>query len=64
MIEFTNRLFSGLVVLASIAAWLLSYVRKPYRRDLMWISLALPLGVFGQAVVGGLTVNTGWRPAG
>lgn len=62
MIEFTNRLFSGLVVLAAVAAWLLSYVRQPYRRDLMWISLALPLGVVGQAVVGGLTVKYGLAP--
>lgn len=62
MIEFTNRVFSGFVVLASGLAWLLSYVRRPYRRDLMWLSAALPFGVIGQAVIGGLTVKYGLAP--
>jgi len=62
MIEFTNRVFSGFVVLISGIAWLLSYVRRPYRRDLMWLSAALPFGVFGQAILGGLTVKYGLAP--
>lgn len=62
MIEFTNRMFSGFVVLAAILAWLLSYLRRPYRRELMWLSITLPFGVVGQAVVGGLSVKYGLAP--
>src|SRR5579872_2957134 len=31
--------------------------RRPHRRDLVWISALLPLGVIGQAVLGGFTVK-------
>jgi cytochrome c oxidase assembly protein subunit 15 len=62
MIEFTNRVFSGLVVLAAGFAWLLAFIRRPYRRDLMWLSATLPLGVVGQAIIGGLSVKYGLAP--
>jgi cytochrome c oxidase assembly protein subunit 15 len=45
------------VTIIAIAAWLLAFRRRPYRRDLMWLSLLLPLGVVAQAVLGGLTVE-------
>lgn len=57
IIEFSNRLITGPVSIAAIAAWLLAYRRRPYRRDLMWVSVLLPLGVLAQAVLGGLTVD-------
>jgi len=41
---------------------LLAWRRRPFRRDLAWIALALPLGVLGQAVLGGLTVLYGLDP--
>ena len=39
------------------AAWLVALRRRPYRRDLMWLGALLPLGVVGQAVLGGFTVR-------
>jgi cytochrome c oxidase assembly protein subunit 15 len=56
MIEFLNRMFTGLVSVAVIVCVLGSLVRVPRRRDLVWLSLGLVAGVFAQAVLGGLTV--------
>lgn len=55
-IEQTNRLFTGAVSVAVIAAVLGSFVRAPRRRDLTWWSLGLVAGVVGQIVLGGLVV--------
>lgn len=57
VIEFGNRIFSGLVGFVAIGAWLASLLRVPRRRDLVWISVLLPLGVLAQAVLGGFTVR-------
>jgi len=56
-IEFGNRLLSGLVGLAAVAAGVLAWRRRPFRRDLAYLGLLLPLGVVGQAVLGGFTVR-------
>jgi cytochrome c oxidase assembly protein subunit 15 len=56
MIEFLNRMFTGLVSVAVIVCVLGSLARVPRRRDLVWLSLGLVAGVFAQAVLGGLTV--------
>jgi heme a synthase len=56
MVEFVNRMFTGLVSIAVIVAVLGSFLREPRRRDLIWLSLGLVAGVFAQAVLGGLTV--------
>ena len=56
MIEFVNRVFTGAVVLGVAAAVLTSLLRSPRRRDLTWLSVALVVGVFAQAIVGGLVV--------
>ncbi len=57
VIEFSNRLLTVPVSLAAGAAWLLALRRRPYRRDLVWLGALLPLGVVGQAVLGGFTVR-------
>src|SRR5438552_8208911 len=57
LIEFTNRLITVPVSLAAGAAWLFAVRRRPYRRDLALLGLLLPLGVIGQAVLGGFTVR-------
>src|SRR5436309_13902979 len=57
VIEFSNRLFTAPVSLAAGAAWLFAVRRRPYRRDLALLGLLLPLGVIGQAVLGGFTVR-------
>ncbi len=57
VIEFSNRLLTVPVSIAAGAAWLLAVRRRPYRRDLVWLAALLPLGVVGQAILGGLTVR-------
>jgi cytochrome c oxidase assembly protein subunit 15 len=57
VIEFSNRMITVPVSIAAIAAFVLAFRRRPYRRDLMRISALLPLGVLAQAVLGGLTVR-------
>jgi cytochrome c oxidase assembly protein subunit 15 len=61
-IEHVNRLFTGLVSVAVILAVLGSLLRKPRRRDLVWLSWGLVAGVFAQAVLGQLTVAFDLRP--
>lgn len=56
LIEFVNRLFTGVVSVAVILAVLGSLARTPRRRDLTWWSLTLVAGVVAQVVLGGLTV--------
>lgn len=56
MIEFLNRLVTGLVAAAAIVAVLGSMVRQPRRRDLTWLSWGLVGGVLAQVVLGGLVV--------
>jgi heme a synthase len=61
-IEFGNRMFTGFVAAAAGAAGLLAFFRTPFRRDLAILGVLLPLGVLGQAVMGGLTVLYGLAP--
>ena len=61
-IEFGNRMLTSIVGLAAIAAGLLAFRRRPFRRDLAVLGLLLPVGVLGQAVLGGLTVWYGLAP--
>jgi heme a synthase len=57
LIEFSNRLITAPVSIAAGLAWLAALRRRPYRRDLVWLGAALPLGVVAQAVLGGFTVK-------
>lgn len=61
-IEYGNRLITGVVGVAVIAAALLALRRRPYRRDLLALSLLLPLGVVGQIALGALVVEKGLPP--
>ena len=61
-IEYGNRLISGLVGLAAVAAGALAWRRRPFRRDLARLGVLLPLGVVGQAVLGGFTVRNHLAP--
>jgi heme a synthase len=56
LIEFGNRAVSGLVGVITVIAAVLAFTRRPFRRDLAWLAVALPLGVVAQAVLGGFTV--------
>lgn len=57
MVEFVNRVITGLVSLAVIAAVLGSMWRAPRRRDLTLWSWGLVAGVLAQIVLGALVVR-------
>ena len=62
IIEFGNRLLTFFVGLAAIGAFAGAFWRSPRRRDLVWLSALLPLGVVAQAVLGGFTVRYDLAP--
>jgi cytochrome c oxidase assembly protein subunit 15 len=65
-IEFGNRLLNfPLVAIAALTfiACLMYRENGRRRRDLVWLSLMLPLGVVAQAIVGGIVVLTRLNPA-
>jgi cytochrome c oxidase assembly protein subunit 15 len=62
LIEFSNRAISGLVGVIAVLAFVLAFRRRPFRRDLAWLSATLPLGVLAQAVLGGFTVREHLAP--
>jgi heme a synthase len=57
VIEYGNRLLTGFVGLAVIAASLGAWFRKPFRGHLALFGALLPLGVLGQAILGALVVR-------
>ncbi|HEU5251953.1 MAG TPA: COX15/CtaA family protein [Solirubrobacterales bacterium] len=57
VIEYGNRLITGFVGFAVIAASVLAWFRRPYRWHLALFGALLPLGVIGQAVLGALVVK-------
>jgi cytochrome c oxidase assembly protein subunit 15 len=62
LIEFSNRIVSGLVGVMAVLAAALAWRRRPFRRDLALLGLTLPLGVVAQAVLGGFTVENKLAP--
>lgn len=63
VMEFGNRVVTGLVSLAVIIAVLASLVRTPRRPDLTRLSLGMVAGVIAQIVLGGILVLTHlWPP--
>ena len=62
LIEFSNRIVSGLVGVMSVVTGLCAWRRRPFRRDLLVLAVALPLGVAAQAVLGGYTVENKLAP--
>ncbi|HKF82384.1 MAG TPA: COX15/CtaA family protein [Solirubrobacterales bacterium] len=57
VIEYGNRLLTGFVGFAVIAASVLAFFRRPYRWHLAVFGALLPLGVIGQAILGALVVK-------
>jgi len=57
VIEYGNRLLTGFVGLAVIAASALAWFRRPFRWHLALFGALLPLGVLGQAILGALVVE-------
>ena len=62
LVEFVNRLFTGVVAIAVVGAVLGSMRRVPRRRDLAWWSWGLVAGVAAQVGLGALLVATELDP--
>lgn len=63
MIEYGNRLVTGVVSISVIAACLLVFLRRPYRWHLAAIAVLLPLGVIAQAILGAFVVYYDLNPS-
>ncbi len=69
-IEFGNRLLNFPLVAIAALVFIACWRYRPdgnagavRRRDLVWLSAALPVGIIAQAVVGGIVVLTRLNPA-
>ncbi len=56
LIEYGNRMVTGVVGLPALAAAIGAYRLRPLRPELKLPALLLPLGVLAQAILGGITV--------
>lgn len=61
-IEFGNRLLSFVVLAAAIAVLVQVRRTRPHPPTVERLAWALPLGILGQVVLGGVTVLTGLSP--
>ena len=61
-IEQINRLFTGFVSVAVIAAVLGSIFVTPRRKSLIWLASGLVAGVLAQVILGAVVVLTGLNP--
>ncbi len=62
IIESGNRIVTGFLGVIVIAACILAFFRRPYRRHLAIFGALLPLGVIAQAILGALVVKFDLRP--
>jgi cytochrome c oxidase assembly protein subunit 15 len=62
MVEFVNRLITGIVSVAVILAVLGALRRRPYRRDLVVLAWGLVIGVIFQILLGALVVEEALSP--
>lgn len=63
MIEFGNRMMSGVVGLLALIVVILVWKLRRQRRDLFVLAVIVLAGVILQGVVGGISVRTGLNPA-
>ncbi len=56
-IEFANRTLTGVVLIASLATFLLLWSRRPRRAAVLRLAVVGPIGVLFQAVWGGVVVT-------
>jgi cytochrome c oxidase assembly protein subunit 15 len=62
LIEFGNRMMTGVVGILALVLFLLVWRIRAERRDLFTLSVIVGAGVVAQAIVGGVTVWTGLNP--
>jgi heme a synthase len=58
VVEFGNRLVVFVLVIACLVTVVASFLRRPDRNDLRWLSSGLVVGVIGEAVLGAFVVYT------
>lgn len=62
-IEFANRLLTFVLIIIALLTFIAIWRSgKQNRRGMVWPSLALGLGIFAQAIVGGISVLTNLNP--
>ncbi len=62
LIEFSNRMFTFVLVAIAVATWVAVWRARPRRRSLVKFATLLALGIPAQAVLGGITVLTHLNP--
>jgi heme a synthase len=62
LIEFGNRLMTGVVGIVALVLFVLVWRIRRERRDLFTLAFIVGAGVVAQAIVGGITVWTGLNP--
>lgn len=62
IIEYGNRVLSGIVSIVGLGVWIASFRRRPRRRDLTLISATFPVFLFAEAALGALTVKHDLAP--
>jgi cytochrome c oxidase assembly protein subunit 15 len=62
LVEFGNRMVTVVLTVVVAATVVAAFRRRPFRRDLVWLSLGLVAGVVLQAVMGGIVVYTKLNP--
>jgi heme a synthase len=62
LVEFGNRMVTVVLTIAVAASFLGCIFREPRRRDLVYLSGGLVVGVLSQAVLGGIVVYTKLNP--
>jgi len=62
LIEFGNRLMTGVVGIVALIVFLLVWRIRRERHDLFVLSFIVGAGIVAQAIVGGITVWTGLNP--
>ncbi len=62
LVEFGNRMVTVVLTIAVVAAFLAAVFRRPHRRDLVYLSGGLVVGILAQAVLGGIVVYTKLNP--
>ncbi len=62
LIEYSNRVVTIALVLVAVATYFAALLREQRRRDLIWLSFALILGVIADAILGAFVVYSKLNP--
>lgn len=61
-IEYANRMVTGTLIVVTATTFIAALLRSPRRRDLVFLSGLLILGVFGDAILGAFVVYSKLNP--